>query len=240
MAWVEFHAAKIKRLKKFSDMKRELRWSTNEALGFLGSFWGEVIELSEDGDISKWSPEYICDLTETKLNPERVWQTLVRTGWIDMTEDGLYLIHDWLDTAGRYLELRYRTSNPERLEQIKAKHDKSVIRLTKDIPPDQPHQPEPPDLTMILAQNEVLLTSFNTVLQEKIKIYLHRIALKNKSKVITEGRKNTLLIELKSTRSLCNDDKLFGDALEASIGRDACCIEYVNAVIKNNKTKRPF
>lgn len=141
MAWVEFHGAKIKRLKKFNDMKRELNWSTNEALGFLGSFWGEAIELSEDGDISKWSPEYLCELTGLTLNPERLWQTLVRTGWIDMTDDGLYLIHDWLDTAGRYLELRYRKSNPDRLTQIRALYDKPVISLAKAGPPYQPNQP---------------------------------------------------------------------------------------------------
>lgn len=245
MAWVEFHGAKIKRLKKFGDMRRELRWSTNEALGFLGSFWSEVIELSEDGDISKWSPQYLCDLTETKLNPERVWQTLVRTGWIDMTEDGLYLIHDWMDTAGRFLEIKYK-NYPDKLKQIEAKHAQKKIELFREVlddpkntPPDQPNQPTIPDLTVILAQNEVLLTSFNSILQEKIKVYLHRVANKNKSKVITEGRKNTLLNELSSSRSLCNNDKLFGDALEAAIQRDACCIAYINAVIKNKKTQRP-
>lgn len=240
MAWIEFHGAKIKRLKKFTDMKRELRLSTNEALGLLGSFWSEAIELSEDGDISKWSPEYLCDLTETKLSPERVWQTLVRTGWIDMTEDGFFIIHDWLDTAGRYLELRYRTSNPERLEQIRAKHTKSVIRLTEISPPDQPNQPDPPDLTVISSQNDVLLASFGSFITEKVKIYLDRVANKNKSKVITQGRKNTLLLELSNSRSFCKDDKVFGEALEAAIQRDACCVGYVDAVIKNKKAKRPF
>lgn len=242
MAWIEFHGAKIKRLKKFTDMKRELRWSTNEALGFLGSFWGEVIELSEDGDISKWSPEYLCDLTETKLNPERVWQTLVRTGWIDMTEDGLYLIHDWMDTAGRFLEIKYK-NYPDKLKAIQLKHSQKIIEIIREPlehpkGSNQPDQPNQPDLTVILSQNGVLLNSFNSILQEKVKVYLSRVANKNKSKVITEGRKNTLLNELSSARSLCNNDQLFGDALEAAIQRDACCVEYVNAVIKNKKTQK--
>lgn len=252
MAWVEFHGTRIKRLKKFSDMRRQLNWSANEALGFLGSFWGEVIELAEDGDISKWSPEYLCDLTGITLNPERVWETLVRTGWIDITEDGLFLIHDWLKTAGRYLELKYK-NYPETLSVINKKHAQKRVELIKGdlgnttaVPPDLtlPNQPDQPNLTKpnlddIVAQNRVLLTFFNPILQDKINVYMDRVSKKNKSKVITEGRKNTLLNELINAKSLCNNDNIFGQAVDASIDRDACCIGYVNAVIKNKKTQKP-
>lgn len=95
-------------------------------------------------------------------------------------------------------------------------------------------------LKTILSQNEILLVSFGEILGEKIKIYIDRIKNKNKSKVITEGRKNTLLNELSNSRSLCNDDNIFGYALEETIKRDTCCIGYINAIIKNKKTKRPF
>lgn len=91
----------------------------------------------------------------------------------------------------------------------------------------------------IISQNEVLLSQFSAILKDKVVVYLSRIALKNKSKIITEGRKNTLLSELVSSRGLCNNDLLFGQALDASIDRDACCIGYVNAVIKNRKTQKP-
>lgn len=244
MAWIEFHGATIKRLKKFSDMRRQLNLSAVEGLGLLGSFWGEAIELAEDGDITRWTPEYLCDLTGLKLNPERVWSTLVNCGWIDLTEDGRVLIHDWLEYAGRYLDLRYRTGNPEKLAQIKTKYVQSVIRQTVISPPNLtiPNQPNhtKPDLKDILSQNAVLLSFFTPILQEKVLIYLDRVSKKNKSKVITEGRKNTLLNELNNARGLCNNDQIFGEALEATIARDACCIGYVNAIVKNKKTKRPF
>lgn len=110
MAWVEFHGARIKRLKKFSDFRRSLQWSVNEALGFLGSFWCEVMELCENGDISGWTPEYVCDLTGLSLSPERVWNALVTNNWIDVTSDGRFLIHDWLDYAGRFLRNKYASS----------------------------------------------------------------------------------------------------------------------------------
>lgn len=246
MAWVEFHGAKIKRLKKFSDMRRMLNLSTVEALGLLGSFWGEAIELAEDGDITRWSPDYLCDLTGLKLNPERVWSVLLTTGWIDKTEDGLFLIHDWMEYAKRYLELRYRTNNAEKLAQIAAKHEKTVVSQTVVSPPNQtiPNQPNQPnqtkpDLKEILSQNEVLLSLFSPILREKVLIYLDRVAKKNKSKVLSDGRKNTLLLELTNSKSLCNNDQLFGEALEGAISRDACCIGYINAIIKNKKTQRP-
>jgi len=143
MAWIEFHGATIKRLKKFNDLKRMLNLSTLETMGLLGTFWGEVIELAEDGDISKWDADYLCSTVGLRLNPERVWSAMVTTGWINMTDDGLFLVHDWLEYAWRYLDAKYRTSNPDRLVQIKAKHSKTVFRPSLDGPPNQPNLTQP-------------------------------------------------------------------------------------------------
>jgi len=90
-----------------------------------------------------------------------------------------------------------------------------------------------------ISQNSVLLSLFSQILQEKIKVYIDRARAKNKSGVITEGRKNTLLNELINSRNLCNNDEVFGYALEGAIKNDACCVGYVNAIIKNKKTARP-
>lgn len=117
MAWIEFHAPLIKKLLKFRDFRRALGWSSNEALGFLGSFWGEIIELREDGDISGWTPDYIAELTDAKVDPERLWKAL-QAGWIDATPDGRVLVHDWLDTAGTYLIKKYSSSNRGELVRI--------------------------------------------------------------------------------------------------------------------------
>lgn len=121
MAWIEFHASRIKRLKKFADFRKALNWSTIEGLGFLGSFWGEVIELAEDGNITGWTPEYIAELTGLKTDPGRVWEALARNGWID-ERGGKVMIHDWIDTAGTYLRSKYATGKRQKLVEIWAIH----------------------------------------------------------------------------------------------------------------------
>lgn len=145
MAWIEFHTAKIKKLKKFSDLRRTLQWNINETLGFLGSFWGEAIEIRECGDISDWTPDYLCELTNVSLDPKRVWDALVDHRWIDVKESGLMLIHDWLDTAGTYLRNRYARDNRQRLVEIWALHGKSYG--SPDSQPIPNRNPTLPNLT---------------------------------------------------------------------------------------------
>lgn len=122
--WIEFHPAEIKKLQKFRDFRIKMGWSTIEGLGFLGSLWGEVMELAEDGDITGWTPAYVADLTGVSAAPGKLWEALVACGWIDEKE-GKALVHDWLDYASRYLETRYRTANPERLVAIWATHGRA-------------------------------------------------------------------------------------------------------------------
>lgn len=106
MGWVEFHASTIKKLQKFHDFRLEMRWSVNEALGFLGNLWGEVLEIHEDGDISGLRPEYIVMLTDAKANPLVLRNALVKHGWLD-ENSGRLLVHDWLDYVGRWLRRKY-------------------------------------------------------------------------------------------------------------------------------------
>ena len=81
--------------------------------------------------------------------------------------------------------------------------------------------------------------SFPLNIQKLITVYIERNRLKNKSQVITDGRKNTLMTELWNTREQIKNDGVFIYGMEQAIGRDACCIGYVNAVVKNKLTKRP-
>ena len=80
-----------------------------------------------------------------------------------------------------------------------------------------------------------LLMQFPSTLQERIRVYIERNRFKNKSRLITEGRKSTLLAELFSSRERCNDDSVFGYALDMSINYDACNVGYVGKVWGNRK-----
>lgn len=90
-----------------------------------------------------------------------------------------------------------------------------------------------------ISQIEALLKLFPSILQTHIKTYWDRARLKNKSKIITDGRRLTMLNELYNAYQLCNDQQLFSYALETAIRYDAPNIGYINAVIKNKKTEKP-
>ena len=90
-----------------------------------------------------------------------------------------------------------------------------------------------------IPQIEALLKLFNSTLQTHIKTYWDRARLKNKSKVITDGRRLTMLNELYNTYQRCNDPQLFSYALETAIRYDAPNIGYIDAVIKNRKIQKP-
>lgn len=93
------------------------------------------------------------------------------------------------------------------------------------------------DIKIISAQIENLLRQFSAQVQEKAKVLMERVALKNKSKQITEGRKLTLLTELFNSKERCNNEELFNYALEMSLNYDAPNIGYINAIIRNKKAK---
>lgn len=125
MAWIKFEAARVKRLEKFYEFRREMGWSVVEALGFLGAFWGEAIEVCESGDVTGWTPGYLSERVGLSGNvSEKAWEALGKHGWLDRKGDRL-LIHDWVDTAGTYLRKRYGGGGAKgraRLAEIWALH----------------------------------------------------------------------------------------------------------------------
>jgi hypothetical protein len=213
MAWIESHTVLI-RHRKTIGLAIALSVKPVQVIGHLHSLWHNVLEQAEDGDLTEWDDAFIAAAANWDGDAIFFCKALRGLGWMDGN-----IVHDWLDYAGRYLDSKYRTSQPDRLKQIKAKHKSgnSQTKVRRKTPHltnhTLPNQPNLPDLQTTIMQNEVLLTSFGSVLGEKVKIYIDRIKNKNKSKVITEGRKNTLLNELSSARSLCNDDNTFGYAL---------------------------
>jgi hypothetical protein len=140
LAWIEFHPTRIKKLKKFSDFRKAANWSVHEALGFLGEWWGQTLEVSEDGDVSGWDADYLSELIGLGAQvSSRVWEALVTFGWIDKTADGKLLVHDWPDWAGRFLRAKY-SDNRQRLVEIWALHGRVYGEKHTDIKPTSNRQ----------------------------------------------------------------------------------------------------
>lgn len=122
MAWIEFHSDELLDSQKFQDFRVKMSWTENEALGFLGRFWGKVLKLREAGDISGWRPDYVARLTGAKAHPEALWAEMSGV-WVE-ERAGKVLVHDWLTYAGTYLKGRYKTRQREKLVEIWALHGK--------------------------------------------------------------------------------------------------------------------
>jgi len=148
-----------------------------------------------------------------------------------------------VDEKGKYTKHRRKTPEPPQdkvLQYIKKYCDKFRQVSTKSLKPNPNPIPNPnPKPDNISEQNKVLLDAFSESLRININTYLDRVRLSNKSKVITQGRINTLLTELSKTREHFKNDVDFEYALEQAISRDACNIGYITAIMKNRQTQKP-
>lgn len=146
MAWIESHTV-LSRHKKLKELARDLRLKPVYVMGHLHALWHDALEQQEDGDFSSWTDELIAESSQYQGDAPQYVRLLQKHGWLDGK-----LIHDWLDYAGRYLEAKYRTSKPERLQEIHAKHNlvgkKSDFNQSKISPPNLPNltnQKNPPE-----------------------------------------------------------------------------------------------
>lgn len=135
MAWVESHTV-LSRHRKMKELARSLRLKPVYVMGHLHALWHDALEQQEDGNLTKWSDDLIAESSQFDGDAPKYVSLLQEHGWLDGR-----LIHDWLDYAGRYLESKYRTSDPERLVGIWMLHGKvylkTDLRQTKVSPPNQ-------------------------------------------------------------------------------------------------------
>ncbi len=155
MPWIESHSVLV-RHRKLKEFARELKIKPVTAMGHLHALWHTAIEQAEDGDLSKWSEGAICDAAQWEGSEKEFLEAVLSSGFMDTG----YLLHDWLDYAGRYLTSKYKTSNHERLVEIWAKfgkvYGKELKRNSLSVPKDSP-----PNLTEHNLTKPTLPTNTN-------------------------------------------------------------------------------
>jgi hypothetical protein len=129
MAWIKVETV-LPKHRKIGYLARRLNISKPTAIGHLICFWTSVIELAEDGNISKWNENDISEYAGWTGDPKAFYQALINEGdgWIDETKNGKF-VHDWGVYAYNYLKLRYRTSNPNKLDSLKTVFSRSLVGL---------------------------------------------------------------------------------------------------------------
>lgn len=143
MGWIESHTVLI-RHRKLKNLARELRLRPSHTMGHLHALWHAALEQQESGDLSSWTDEFIAESSDYPGDAPQYVRLLQKTGWLDGK-----ILHDWLDYAGRYLNSKYRTSDPNLLKSIVGKHSRTKDGLKTDFsPPTNLTLPDPPNQTL--------------------------------------------------------------------------------------------
>jgi hypothetical protein len=113
----------IGRNAKFIRLSRTLGIDIAKTIGHLTLLWHSVLEQKEDGDITGWKEDDLEFYAQWDGKPGVFAKSLFKEEHRFIEKpSGKILIHDWLDTAGRYLIKRYGTANREKLIEIWNKH----------------------------------------------------------------------------------------------------------------------
>lgn len=128
MAWISVHESVVgAKLRLFA---KELNASQNEALGLLITLWlwgihnadrhGKIVGATKS-DVAK----VIYSGLNDKMNPIDSVDALIKTNWIDIDEDGLY-IHDWSEWQKQwYKAIEVRDKDRERKRREKLRQNES-------------------------------------------------------------------------------------------------------------------
>lgn len=136
MAWISVHESVVgAKLRLFA---KELNASQNEALGLLITLWlwgihnadryGKIVGATKS-DVAKVIYSGLSD----RLDPVDSVDALIKTKWIDIDEDGLY-IHDWNEWQKQWykaIEVRDKDRERKRREKLKQKESDSSNKTEK-------------------------------------------------------------------------------------------------------------
>jgi hypothetical protein len=141
--WIQSETTMVKNT-KFLRLSRTLEIGIAETIGLLTLLWHCVLEMKEDGDITTWNNDDIECYAHWEGKRGVFAKALFREEhqFIDQVE-GRNLIHDWTETAGRYLIRRYGTANRDRLVEIWAMYGKKYGLESSEEPTKRPKNPKP-------------------------------------------------------------------------------------------------
>ena len=130
---------------KLREFRKKLKCSKFEATGILVYFWFWGLENAEkDGHILHADREDIeeCLIGSSigsRLSPGTIVEALVETGWIDETEEGLY-IHDWEIWQEQWYKAKERREkDAKRKRESRKKEAAQQEGKSTDSPQDDPH-----------------------------------------------------------------------------------------------------
>jgi hypothetical protein len=154
LAWIESHQQLINHPKTLK-LASLMSWDIDTTIGKLHRFWWWCLDYAPDGNVSRHSADIVA--LSIGILPEKgqlLIKSLYEAGFLDKTtlnrNQTIYIVHEWLEYAGRYLrDTKYKRS-PEKFQEIKdlytnavSRHvqPKNAKRTDMSAVPNQPNQP---------------------------------------------------------------------------------------------------
>lgn len=142
MAWISVHEQVIGG--KLRCLAKELDSSQNEALGILITLWlWGINNADREGRIVGADKEDVAKALvvgiDKRLNPNDAVEALIRTHWIDVENDGLFL-HDWEEWQEQwYKAIKRREDDKERKRKSRAE----AKAVKQEAPQEEPNPTKP-------------------------------------------------------------------------------------------------
>jgi len=144
---------------KLRALAKEIGCSEAEALGILVNLWIWGADGNADGngllgntdrsDIAK----AIVGKISTRINADEVADAMIRTAWIDETEEGLFL-HDWPEHQEYYINFRRKRERDALRKRQERSRKAGHGERSSEKPSDQLLPPDPPKLPAVSATSE--------------------------------------------------------------------------------------
>lgn len=135
MAWIECNQ-EISRHPKTKRLVRYLEISIPEAIGHLICMWHCALDFAQDGDLTNFSPEDIAEMAMWEGDPKKFLEAMIKSGYMDQSEDNRIVIHDWYDYAGKLIDKRKEDAERKRTSRGKRENKSDVQRMSDGCPAD--------------------------------------------------------------------------------------------------------
>lgn len=125
MDWFKYQRTLIDN-PKTKKLARLLDMQPVHVVGHLLALWSWAIDYAQDGDITPFCAEEIADAARYDGDAQKFLDALINCGlrsggFIDRTEDGGLVFHDWEDNIGSEFEKRAKDAERKRESRAKKK-----------------------------------------------------------------------------------------------------------------------
>lgn len=131
MAWIESHQSLLGH-RKTGRISRRLGISKVTAIGHLHCLWWWCLDNADDGDLTRIDVEDIAEGACWEGDAQQFLDALIYAEFVDRNDDGVIVLHDWMDFAGKLVEKRRSDARRKR----EARHSEDVRRTSSGHPAD--------------------------------------------------------------------------------------------------------